>query len=180
MIQRGPILAKQMITIIENFPSQIKAIASRLSVCNEGPFPLVHDDFSRSNIIVDKNSFEVMGIIDWEGAFTAPYELISFPSFLAAMPASFDLPEKYDQDGQPLDERLRERWRQRGEYLEIVRSVELEESDHLFSACLSSERGQMMAYLYGVYGGFGKLYFYDRVMEELRGMIKLESENEHC
>lgn len=101
MMQRSPIPAEQMVAIIENFPSQIKAIASRLSLCNEGPFPLAHDDFLHSNIMVDEN-FDVTGIIDWEGAYTAPYELVSFPDFLTAMPVSFDLPQKYDQDGQPL------------------------------------------------------------------------------
>ncbi|KAJ5804200.1 uncharacterized protein N7518_000503 [Penicillium psychrosexuale] len=53
----------------------------------------------RSWTMVDENSFDITGIIDSEGAFTALYELISFPSFLAAIPASFDLPGKYDQDG---------------------------------------------------------------------------------
>lgn len=118
--------------------------------------------------MVDENSFDITGIIDWEGAFTALYKLISFPSFLATIPASFDLPRKYDQDGQPLDERLRERWRQRGEYLEMVRSIEHEESNHLLSAGLGSERDQVMAYLYWAYGGFGKLGFYHRIIEQLR------------
>ncbi|KAJ5139031.1 uncharacterized protein N7515_003879 [Penicillium bovifimosum] len=93
MMQRGPISAEQMIAIIENLPSQVKAIASRLSVCSEGPFPLAHDDFYHSNIMVNENSFEVTGIIDWEGAFTVPYELIMFPEILAFMPVSFGLPE---------------------------------------------------------------------------------------
>jgi hypothetical protein len=34
-----------------------KAIASRLSLCDKGPFPLDHDDFLHSNIIVDENTF---------------------------------------------------------------------------------------------------------------------------
>ncbi|KAJ5249537.1 hypothetical protein N7524_011853 [Penicillium chrysogenum] len=165
MMQRGPISAEQMNAIIENFPSQIKAIASRLSVCNDGPFPLAHDDFLHSNIMVDESSFDVTGIIDWEGAFTVPYELVAFPDFLTVMPISFDLPEKYDRDGQPLNEELRERWRERGEYIEMVRSAEL--NDSLLSTCLSSKRSQAIAYLYGAYAGFGKLGFYDRVMKEL-------------
>ncbi|OQE41410.1 hypothetical protein PENCOP_c005G04810 [Penicillium coprophilum] len=56
-----------------------------------------------SNIMADENSFNMTGIIDWEGACTVPRELIAFPDFLTAMPASFDLPEKYGHDGQPLD-----------------------------------------------------------------------------
>lgn len=164
MIQRGPIPAERMIAIIENFPSQIKAIVSRLSLCNEGPFPLAHDDFLHSNIMVDEN-FDVTGIIDWEGAYTVPYELVSFPDFLTAMPVSFDLPRKYDQDGQPLDKELRETWRERGEYIEMVKSAELQDS--LLSACLSSKRNQAIAYSYGAYTSVGKLGFYDRVIMEL-------------
>lgn len=72
MMQRGPIPAKNMVEIIENFPSQIKALASRLSLCNEGPFPLAHDDFLHSNILVVEDNFDVTGIIDWEGACTVP------------------------------------------------------------------------------------------------------------
>lgn len=165
MMQRGPIPAERMIAITDNFPSQIKAMASRLSLYNEGPFPLDHDDFLHSNIMVDENSFDVTGIIDWEGAFTVPWELIAFPDFLTAMPVSFDLPQNYGQDGQPLDEEVRETWRERGEYIEMVKSAELE--DNLLSSCLSSKRSQAIAYLYGAYTNVGKLGTYDRVIEEL-------------
>jgi len=64
MMQRGPIPAERMISIINKFPSQIKAMASRLSTSNSRPFPLCHDDFLHSNIMVDENSFKVTGIID--------------------------------------------------------------------------------------------------------------------
>ncbi|KAJ6036430.1 hypothetical protein N7540_000709 [Penicillium herquei] len=164
-MQRAPISTEQMITIIENFPSQIKAMASRLSLCNEGPFPLDHDDFLHSNIMVDEKSFDVTGIIDWEGACTIPWELIAFREFLSAMPASFDLPDKYDQNGYPLDEKSRERWREREEYIEMVRSAELQ--DHLLSDCLRSKRSQAISYVYGAYTGTGKMGLYDQVLEEL-------------
>ncbi|KAJ5420914.1 hypothetical protein N7465_003433 [Penicillium sp. CMV-2018d] len=165
MMQRGPMPAEQMVAIIENFPSQIKAIASRLSLYNDGPFPLAHNDFLHSNIMVDENNFDVTGIIDWEGACTVPCELLTFPDFLTAMPASFDLPQKYDQDGQPFDEELREIWRERGEYIEMVKLAELQDS--LLSACLSSKRNQTIAYSHGAYTSIGKLGSYDRVLIEL-------------
>jgi hypothetical protein len=167
LMQNGqaPVSAEQMITIIENFPSQIKAMATRLSLYNEGPFPLAHVDFLHSNIMVD-DSFCVTGIIDWEGACTVPCELLAFPDFLTAMPISFDLPQEYDQDGQPLNEELRERWRERGEYVEMVKSNE--HKDSLLSACLGCKRSQAIAYLYEAYSSIGKLGFYDRVMDELR------------
>ncbi|CAL5869109.1 uncharacterized protein PFLUO_LOCUS3337 [Penicillium psychrofluorescens] len=172
MMQRGPIPAERMIAIIDNFPSQIKAMASKLSLFNEGPFPLDHDDFLHSNIMVDENSFDVTGVIDWEGACTVPWELIAFPDFLAAMPVSFDLPQNYGQNGQPLDEEVRETWRERGEYIEMVKSAELQDS--LLSACLSSKRSQAISYLYGAYTNVGKLGTYDRVIEELERMQEME------
>jgi hypothetical protein len=115
--------------------------------------------------MVDENSFDVTGIIDWEGACTVPWELIAFPDFLTAMPVSFDLPQNYGQDGQPLDEEVQETWRERGEYIEMVKSAELE--DNLLSSCLSSKRSQAISYLYGAYTSVGKLGTYDRVIEEL-------------
>ena len=164
MMQRGPIPAEKMVEIIENFPSQIKAMASRLSLCNEGPFPLAHDDFLHSNIMVDEDNFDVTGIIDWEGACTVPWELIAFPDFLTAMPVSFDLPQKYDRHGQPLDHEIQEVWRERGDYIEMVRSKE--HAFCLLSTCLSSKRIQAIAYSYGAYTSVGKLGFYDRVIKE--------------
>lgn len=164
MMQRSPNPAERMIAIIENFPLQIKAMASRLSSCNEGPFPLDHDDFFHSNIMVDE-SFDVTGIIDWEGACTVPYELIAFPDFLTAMPVSFDLPQKYDEDGQPFDEEIREMWREREGYIEMVRLAELDDS--VLSDCLSSKRSQAIAYLYGAYTSVGKLGFYDQAVKEI-------------
>lgn len=56
MMQSGPIPAEDMISIIQSFPSRVKAMASRLSEHNDGPFPLDHDDFLHSNIMVDKST----------------------------------------------------------------------------------------------------------------------------
>jgi hypothetical protein len=94
-----------------------------------------------------------------------PWELVAFPEFLQAMPRSFDLPQKYDLNGQPLDEEVRQTWRERREYIEMVKSAELQ--DKLLSTCLSSSRSQALAYAYGAFTGVGKLGFYDRVIEEL-------------
>ncbi|KAL4886415.1 kinase-like domain-containing protein [Aspergillus karnatakaensis] len=166
-MQNAPISAEQMVEMIEEFPLQIQAIASRLSLYDTGPFPLAHVDFFHSNIMVDGN-FDVTGIIDWERACTVPWELIAFPAFLRAMPVSFDLPEHYDHHGQPLDNDLREVWRGRKDYVDMVRSMEC--ADSLLSTCLSSKRGQAIAYVYEAYSHNGKFGFYDRVMEELESL----------
>lgn len=92
------------------------------------------------------------------------------------MPVSFDLPQKYDRDGQPLDEEMRQAWHKRQEYIEIVRSAELE--DNLLSTCLSSNRSQALAYAYGAFTSIGKVGFYDRVMEEVE--LKSPEPNGRC
>lgn len=140
-------------------------MASQLSLYNKGPFPLDHDDFLHSNIMVDEENFNVTGIIDWEGACTVPWELIAFPDFLETMPVSFGLPKNYDQNGQPLDKEVQLTWCEREEYIEMVKL--LEGQDDLLSACLGSKRSQAIAYLYGAYISVGKLGAYDRVIEDL-------------
>lgn len=86
MIQRSDVPTERMISIINKFPSQIKAMANRLSTSNNRPFPLCHDDFLHSNIMVDEN-FNVTGIIDWEGACTVcPGSWLPFPNFFRPCP----------------------------------------------------------------------------------------------
>ncbi|OHE98388.1 hypothetical protein CORC01_06384 [Colletotrichum orchidophilum] len=165
MMQRGPISAEKMIQIIDEFPSQIKGMAEQLASDNDGPFPLCHDDFLHSNIMVDEASFNVTGVIDWEGACTVPWGLVAFPEFIQVMPRSFDLPQHYDQDGQPVEESVREKWLERQNYVEMVKSAEGE--DNLLSACLSSNLSQALAYTCGAFTN-GKLGFYDRVIAELK------------
>lgn len=158
---QGP--ADQVLTAINEFPSRIKGMASQLSYNDHGPFPICHADFFHSNIIVKEN-FEVLGIIDWEGACTVPLELITFPRFLNAMPVSFDSPGNYDEDKQPLDEEEKQRWKDREEYVQMVKLAE--NKDSVLSKCLSNEKGLALAYCMTTYEA-GKLGFYDKVLAEL-------------
>jgi hypothetical protein len=157
--------AEEMIQIVGDFPQQIKGMAKQLPLCNNGPFPLYHVDFLHSNIMVDEASFNVTGIIDWEGACTVPWGLVTYPDFLQVMPRSFDLPQHYDQNGQPLDEETRERWSERHDYVQMVKSVEGEDS--LLSACLGNNLSQALAYSFVAFG-IGKLGFYDKVIADLK------------
>ncbi|WQF84226.1 Putative aminoglycoside phosphotransferase, protein kinase-like domain superfamily [Colletotrichum destructivum] len=165
MMQRGPISAEEMVKMTDEFPSQIKSMAKLLPLRNEGPFPLCHDDFLHSNIMVDEASFNVTGIIDWEGACTVPWGLVTYPEFIQVMPRSFDLPQHYDQDGHPLKESVKEKWREQRDYVEMVKTAEGE--DNLLSTSLSSNLNQALAYSYGAFTT-GKLGFYDRVVTELK------------
>ncbi|KAK3896563.1 hypothetical protein C8A05DRAFT_48433 [Staphylotrichum tortipilum] len=161
LLQRTPpsIITAERMTSITTFPAQIRALAesNRLDLMGlgSGPFPLCHDDFLYSNIMVDESDFSVTaltGIIVWERACTMPWELVGFPEFLQVMLRAFDLPGKYDEQGQPVGKELRETWRERGEYVDMV---------------LGNSRCQALAYAYGAYMSVGKLGFYDRVVEEL-------------
>lgn len=105
------------------------------------------------------------GVIDWEGACTVPWGLVAYPEFIQVMPRSFDLPQHYGQDGQPLEESVKENWCEQQHYVDMVKSAEGEDS--LLSACLSSNTSQALAYSYGAFTT-GKLGFYDRVIVELK------------
>lgn len=68
--------------------------------------------------------FNLVGVIDWEGAHTVPWECITFPGFLETMPPSFDLPTNYDASGRPLDEETWELWEERRWYVELGKAAE--------------------------------------------------------
>ncbi|KAI0818416.1 kinase-like domain-containing protein [Xylaria sp. FL0064] len=160
IMKGGP--AQRVLAAINEFPSQIKAVARRMSCNNHGPFPLCHADFLHSNIVVDE-SFQVLGIIDWEGACTLPLQLVTFPGFLNVMPISFDSPDNYHEDGQPVDGQQRQRWKDREDYVQMVESVE--HKDHVLSRCLRDEKSLALAYSMMAYKS-GKLGFYDKVIDE--------------
>ncbi|KJK63959.1 Phosphotransferase enzyme family protein [Aspergillus parasiticus SU-1] len=45
------------------FKTLMNDMADRLSICNEGPFPVCHGDFGHSNIVFDDN-YRSLGVID--------------------------------------------------------------------------------------------------------------------
>lgn len=170
-----PGLALQVADAVENFPTQLEAlVTSRLSLaCEKGPFPLAHADFLHSNILVDLD-FEAVGVIDWEGAQTVPWECVTWPRFLEAMPQVFDSPSDYGEDGLPLDEETRELWAERERYVGLVRAeeqmavVEGGVCDEMLSLSLSNDKIQALAYAMTAYSDIGKLGFYDKIIEQLQ------------
>lgn len=168
MMGGGP--AQQVLRAIDKFPSQIEAMAGRLSKGHDhGPFPLCHSDFLQSNTIVNE-SFDVIAIIDWEGACTLPLELVTFPGFLNTMPVLFGSPEGYDQDGLPVDGEEKQRWKERQDYVQMVKLAEHE--DHVLSTCLSDKKCLALAYCISAYGN-GKLGFYDIIIDEQNRETKM-------
>ncbi|KAH8193683.1 hypothetical protein TruAng_012153 [Truncatella angustata] len=157
MMGGGP--AQQVLKAINDFPSRIKARAGRFTQHGHGPFPLHHGDFIHSNMIVNEN-FEVIAVIDWEGACTLPLELVAFPGFLDVMPVEFGSP---DGNGLPADEDEKRRWEGRQHYVKMVELVE--QQDHVLSGCLNDEKCLVLAYSMAAYRN-GKLGFYNRMIKE--------------
>ncbi|KAB8211879.1 hypothetical protein BDV34DRAFT_219095 [Aspergillus parasiticus] len=54
------------------FNALMNDMVEELSKSDEGPFPLCHSDFGHNNMIFDDN-YRLLGVIDWEGAFAAPW-----------------------------------------------------------------------------------------------------------
>ena len=66
------------------FPSKLGGMAAAIPCRNRGPFPLVHVDFGHNNIVV--------GVIDREHAFDAPWETMYFPLTLSTTPKPMNAP----------------------------------------------------------------------------------------
>ena len=128
-----------------------------------GGFPLCHVDLMHSNITVDSD-YNVLGFIDWDGACTLPWELVTFPLFLRACPPAFESPDQYDNEGLPLDPSARRCWQDRGSYLELVKSYETTGNQRL-SEVLEDTRGQGLAYAIGSFTE-GKPGLYGRVLDQ--------------
>ncbi|KAK9622303.1 hypothetical protein V6Z98_006977 [Aspergillus fumigatus] len=163
LVNGGPI--DSILSSINAFPDRLREVACRVSANNSGPFPLYHPDFYHSNVIVDE-SFKVLGVIDWEGACTVPWELVEPPLFLGIVPPAMDDPKNYEADGQPKDCNIRRRLSERAEYAEYVQKKEEEfNGDRKLSQILLNPDAQGLAHAIKVYHDPGKLGFYCRVLD---------------
>jgi hypothetical protein len=164
-VQRGVNngMMSELLSSIEEFPVKVKATAGRFSSCP--PYPVWHPDLLHSNIVVG-NRYNILGVIDWEGACTVPWELVEFPLFLETVPFLMDASWNYDEDGQPVDEYTRQIWQERKDYVEMVAGFEdCEQVDHRLSTTLNNTSFQSVAYAIRVYLDPGKLGFYHKVLE---------------
>ncbi|KAH1966864.1 hypothetical protein KXV80_003701, partial [Aspergillus fumigatus] len=144
LVNGGPI--DSILSSINAFPDRLREVACRVSANNSGPFPLYHPDFYHSNVIVDE-SFKVLGVIDWEGACTVPWELVEPPLFLGIVPPAMDDPKNYEADGQPKDCNIRRRLSERAEYAEYVQKKEEEfNGDRKLSQILLNPDAQGLAH----------------------------------
>lgn len=71
--------ATEMTELAQGFPhrleSDIKTILAKLEPGEiSGRYTIVHPEFAMQNILLDAH-MEVVGVIDWEGSYTAPLEV---------------------------------------------------------------------------------------------------------
>ncbi|KAL3456031.1 hypothetical protein BJX64DRAFT_271350 [Aspergillus heterothallicus] len=159
----GPV--EEVLSSIRDFPRRLHELASRIALYNEGPFPLYHPDLYQSNVIVD-DSFRVLGVIDWEGACTVPWEMVQPPLFLSVLPRAMDDPSNYDASGGPKDQDSIQRLKERDEYVQYVGDAEKELGiDNMLSTVLSDGAIQGLAYAIKVYLDPGKMGFYCNALE---------------
>ncbi|TGO46274.1 hypothetical protein BOTNAR_0599g00030 [Botryotinia narcissicola] len=94
----GP-YAAEIIPRVVSFPAAVSKIASKLSVRDNGPFPLCRGDFGHNSIIVD-DKYRIAGLIDWEMSFAGPWEIFGdFPLTLSVTPPAMNAPFNYDRNG---------------------------------------------------------------------------------
>lgn len=163
--QVPPGMADEILLSIQQFPARFKEAVRKLPM-NHGPFPLRHPDFYHSNIIID-DSYNILSVIDWEGASTVPWEAVEFPMFLYTVPPPIDLPTKYDRNGYPVIPEIQERWRERQGYIEMVKEAEQRKGlDCKLSTILASHETQNLATSVRLYKEEGKVGYYCRLLEK--------------
>ena len=148
---------------ILEFPHRLGKIAANIPVRDHGPFPLYHPDFGHQNMIVD-DSYNILGVINWEHAHSMPWEAIVFPFTLTVGGGPAPMyPRFWDENVVPKSEETRLRLAERKQYVHSVREMEREKN---FSTSLSDvlcdEAGQDLAqameiYLDGKPGRFCKV-----------------------
>lgn len=150
---------------IEKLPKRLAELAiSGKYFKTGGPFPIRHTDLWHSNIVVT-TMFNVLGVIDWEGAYTVPWELIDAPRFLYTIPRLLNPPEQYSEDGEPLDQDEIVQWAEKANYAVMVRQAEqIANTDHMLSNVLSDKDSQDLAATFHLFGE-GKIGLYSRALD---------------
>ncbi|KAL9053372.1 MAG: hypothetical protein Q9162_004813 [Coniocarpon cinnabarinum] len=146
------------------FTERLRKLANRICMSRDhGPFPLVHVDYGHNNIIVTPE-YDIMGVIDWEHAYAAPWQVVDYPLTLHLTPKPMDAPWNYDDSGAPTDEDLRLKYVERTEYLECVRAAEKDSGGPAtLSSILADVNTQNVATAMRLFTN-GKMGYYSRVL----------------
>ena len=91
-------------------------------------------------------------MIDWEGSYAVPWELVDPPCFLSTMPRLLCPPEQYDEAGQPLDQDELEKWADEEAYAKMVRDAKRDaQTDHRLSDMLGDRDARDLASVIHLY-----------------------------
>ena len=149
----------EVLRSIKAFPSRVRELAQGFPF-REGPFPLFHTDFYNSNIIID-SEYDILSVIDWEGSFIVPWELVEFAKDLIIVPSAMDGPLYRE------DEARRQRLEERMNYVKFARQAEISHGlDNKLSATLEDTNVQHFAHAMWLYET-GRIGFYGDVLDEL-------------
>ena len=157
----------RIIPSVASFTKSINKLAGRLSVRDNGPFPLCHGDFGHNNVIVD-DKYHVLGVIDWETAFAGPLEVFGdFPLNLSTIPPAMDAPWNYDEEGSPRSTDLVRKFADQKDYIAAVRQEEniSDGNNHCLSEALRDSRRQQLATAMRLYQN-GKVGWYSKLIDE--------------
>jgi hypothetical protein len=151
-----PEIGDEIIKSINDFPSKLLEFANQFSF-QSGPFPIFHPDLKISNILVD-SEYRIQGVIDWEDAIVAPWEVVEFIKDLTIVPPIMS--------GQFYKEELvREKLAERERYLQTVKEKEAaRQTDNKLSETLGNRRTQDLAHAFWLYSD-GKIGFYSSIFE---------------
>lgn len=118
------VYAAEIVPSIESFPTDLAKMTSQLSKFNNGPFPLTHGDFGHNNIVVG-HDWRILGVIDWEKAFAAPWEIAGdFPLTLSTVPPAMDAAWNYDDLGHPIDPDVARKFANQKKYIACIGAAE--------------------------------------------------------
>lgn len=145
---------------IKEFPSRLANFAQHHSL-RTGPFPIIHTDLYKSNILVD-SEYCIQGVIDWENAIVAPWEMVEFIKDLSIVPPVMDGP-LYHEDESDL-EMLAERKR----YVQVVQEMEeARQLDNKLSKTLGDCSTQNLTHAIWLYLE-GRIGFYSSIFEQFQ------------
>ena len=149
---------------IANFPLRVEQLASKIAIRDQGPFPFFHADYGHHNIVVD-DTYNVLGVIDWEHACSIPWESIYFPWTLSVVPAPM-VPDNYDDDGIAKDCDTRAIIDAQKKYINAVQEVERKKGlPPLLSATLADRATQDLAFSMKLYVEDGICGLYTNVLD---------------
>lgn len=157
-------------TTVVGFPVQVTKLAKSYHYnFRKVPFPVIHGDLYRSNILMDDDC-NVKAIIDWEGAIVAPWELVKFIKDLRVVPPAMNGPSYQE----PLS--VCERCEKQGRYVKYVAENEEKQSlDGTLSTVLGNSAVQDFAHAFwlweedkaGFYTEIGMFQYFDDSTTEM-------------